>query len=81
MFETCRNQVKFCHNSGGLAGQIAAIVSSAQGAKLADRHKIKEKERNATAGYARPPRKLFHILLQLRHKMTLSATPCSCHIS
>jgi hypothetical protein len=42
MFENCRNQMKFCRNSGGLADLMAAIVSLAFLAEIAIRHRIKE---------------------------------------
>jgi hypothetical protein len=42
MFENCRNQMKFCRNSGGLADLTAAIVSPAFLGEIAIRHRIKE---------------------------------------
>jgi hypothetical protein len=55
MFENCRNQMKFCRNSGGLAGLRTVIVSPPNRAQYADRYRSKENYRDFAAALAGVP--------------------------
>jgi len=79
MFENCRNQMKFCRNSGGLAGLRTVIVSPPNRAQYADRYRIKENYRDFAAALAGVPSRLFRPERQCRPKRAASSPPCFRH--